>query len=415
MTSQFRLTLFFVFFSLQIFAQNLEEILQKTNLDEVHSGIIIKDLTENKILHTHNEKFYFMPASTQKVITYYLSHKYLPEKLPAFKWKESGDTLYIAGTGDPSFLHTKFQNRALIEFVRNRKVKIVALVDPLIEKKYPKGWAWEDFPYYYMTELSEFPIFGNVINVHSNRKNFQLIPDYFKHFTFWKDGLKEPLRDYSKNVFYVPYNKWTVGEDVPFILSEPVLEDLFSIQLNKKLIIVPKQNTRTWETVSYQATDSLYRKMLHDSDNMIAEQLLLSIGNRQSWPMETETIIEKLQAENSFLSQIDWVDGSGLSRYNLVRPVDMIQVLDKIQAEIPAKNWQDEMARMGEEYKAWENVQVPGKMWAKTGSFSNTFNLVGFYQKDNGHLYSFVFFTNLSRIKPSELRRRIGLTLNMLF
>lgn len=402
-------------FSFESFSQNLDLLLKKAELDKIHLGIQVKNLTKNQLVFQKQEDFFFMPASTQKMITYYVSNKYLKDTLASFKWMELEDTLMIAGTGDPSFLHTKFQNNYLESFIQKKNKKVLALQNPLVKNKYPMGWAWEDFPYYYMTEISTFPIYGNVVNFNSNRKTYQLIPDYFKGNVSWKDSLKEPLRDFWTNQFFVPSNKITRDEDVPFIVKPEIIQALMEYRLRKSVKIISKQNKSDWQKEYYQPTDTLYRKMLHDSDNMIAEQLLLCIAAEKDWEMETESIIEKLQEENPFLNEINWVDGSGLSRYDLVRPIDMTQVLEKIYTEIPEKKWKNEMAKMGEEYKRWTNLSLPGKLWAKTGSYSNTFNLVGFYQKPDGEIYSFVIFTNLSRIKSPEMRRRIAVLLNEMF
>ncbi len=415
MSKKFFLLLFLSIFYFESFTQNLEPLLKKAELDKIHLGVQVKNLTKNEMVFEKQGDFFFMPASTQKMITYYFSNKYLKDTLASFKWKEIGDTLMIAGTGDPSFLHTKFQNHYLEDFIQKRNKKALALVNPLVKNKYPMGWAWEDFPYYYMSEISTFPIYGNVVNFNSNRKTYQLIPDFFKGNVSWKDSLKEPLRDFWTNQFYVPSNKNTWNEDVPFIVKPEIIQALMEYRLKKSLKIVPKQNIKDWQKEYFQPTDTLYRKMLHDSDNMIAEQLLLCIAAENDWEMETESIIEKLQNENPFLKEINWVDGSGLSRYDLVRPIDMTQVLEKIYTEIPSEKWKNEMAKMGEEYKRWTNLSLPGKVWAKTGSFSNTFNVVGFYEKPNGEVYSFVIFTNLSRIKTAEMRRRIGVLLNEMF
>src|SRR5690606_39863376 len=81
----------------------------------------------------------------------------------------------------------------------------------------------------------------------------------------------------------------------------------------------------------------LYKVMMQDSDNFIAEQLLLSCAGVLSDTLAPEIAIDYMKA--NFLSDLPdepiWIDGSGLSRYNLFTPRSIVMLWDKILESVP--------------------------------------------------------------------------------
>lgn len=73
-------------------------------------------------------------------------------------------------------------------------------------------------------------------------------------------------------------------------------------------------------------------RMLHVSDNQFAEQVLLMTSAEQQSsqlkPMvELRRITDSLRGSTTAGSPVRWVDGSGLSRYNLFTPNVIIALL----------------------------------------------------------------------------------------
>ena len=69
--------------------------------------------------------------------------------------------------------------------------------------------------------------------------------------------------------------------------------------------------------------------MMQESDNFIAEQLLLACALKELGHMSEKDIIDSLLYGplSDIESEIDWVDGSGLSRYNLMTPRSIISLI----------------------------------------------------------------------------------------
>lgn len=71
--------------------------------------------------------------------------------------------------------------------------------------------------------------------------------------------------------------------------------------------------------------------MMHRSDNFFAEQMLLMVSNALLDKMTNREVIDTiLKTDFKNIPQLPvWVDGSGLSRYNLFTPKDFVFILKK--------------------------------------------------------------------------------------
>lgn len=82
--------------------------------------------------------------------------------------------------------------------------------------------------------------------------------------------------------------------------------------------------------------DSLYKTMMQESDNFISEQLLMMCGWILTDSLKPEAAIRYML--NTHLSSLPdklvWVDGSGLSRYNLTTPRNMVYLWEKVSSRV---------------------------------------------------------------------------------
>ena len=161
--------------------------------------------------------------------------------------------------------------------------------------------------------------------------------------------------------------------------------------------------------------DSIYKRMMHKSDNFLAEQILMLASSTLSDTLSTRTAINKML--DSHLSDLQhpprWVDGSGLSRYNLFTPNSMVHILKKLHQEIPEE-------RLFELFPMWDATGTvdtwnhPGLepfIFAKSGSFGNHYNLSGYIKTRSGKLLIFSFMNNHFRVPSHQIRAYIFETL----
>lgn len=157
--------------------------------------------------------------------------------------------------------------------------------------------------------------------------------------------------------------------------------------------------------------DSLYVPMLHQSDNMIAEHVLLLIGAKNQWTGGAQEVIAKLKKESNFefLKTVRWVDGSGLSRYNLFRPIDFVEILIALHQKVGMDKLKFLLPQTGQSgnLKSVKLKSANQIIWAKSGSFSNTYDLSGFFQNSKGKIYVFSMMSNLGNHSVSQSRRDV--------
>ena len=109
-----------------------------------------------------------------------------------------------------------------------------------------------------------------------------------------------------------------------------------SAATDNNVIQTNKNDSLEWSVLYTNNEKKLYKALLHDSDNGIAESLLLMISKSLSGTFSTEKAIEILKNKwgDVFQDDLIWYDGSGISRYNMFTPRTIIQVLKLIKKEI---------------------------------------------------------------------------------
>ena len=148
--------------------------------------------------------------------------------------------------------------------------------------------------------------------------------------------------------------------------------------------------------------------MLHVSDNMLAEQLILLCSKADT--LNTQKSIESIM--KNYLSDLPdkarWVDGSGLSRYNLFTPRSIVKLLQKIYQEVP-KERLFELLPAGGQPGTLRNMFKGNQpfIFAKSGSFSNNYNLSGYLIGRSGKTYLFSFMNNSFMNPMSEIRKEV--------
>ena len=292
-------------------SSHLQIAFTESSLAQRASGVMIKDLSSGKVLFEKNADQYFMPASNMKLLTFLEANRILGSQIPSFKYRETKDTLFFWGTGDISNLHPSIKNTALRDFLAASS-KVVVYGAPL--KPIPvmgSGWAWDDYNDHYSAEISDMPLYANLVNFSASEKRWKILPDAFEAVAKTGSTL-EVRRNRLKNQFELPVLQTEKygAQDVPFITSPDMTAFLLTDTLHKSVETMPLAVHPDARIFYAGKMDSLYLPMLHESDNAVAEQLLVMIAAEKGW--DPTQVIENLKKEpgNEFLRDIRWVDGS---------------------------------------------------------------------------------------------------------
>lgn len=403
------LTLFTVFTSCSIQKQISKQantfLLQDSIISHGNIGISIYEPATNKYWYNYQAEKYFVPASNTKLFSLYVGMKYLGDSLPVFNYVEYNNSIIIEPTGDPSFLHPDYKIQRAFSFLKQQNKPIVILNNKWKENALGYGWAWDDYTSSDMVERSPLPIYGNLIKwiqvkdkpAESNKKG-NLV--YSEPDVTWKVNFSDSSRnnfDVSRNrdenIYELTFGKERRKEiTIPFVTKGiETAAALLKDTLNLPVTISTSASHKNFKIFYSQPTDSLFTLMMHRSDNFFAEQTLLMASNEKLGYMSDAKMIDYLLRNDlkDIPQKPRWVDGSGLSRYNLFSPKDFIFILQKLKNEFGFERLKVILPTGGTGTLSSLYKKDSGYIFAKTGTLSNHVALSGFLITKKGKLLIF--------------------------
>jgi len=375
---------------------------------EFFKGFVLYNPKTEKQIINHNGAKFFTPASNTKLYTFYSAYKILGDSIKGLEYLKKNDTLYIKGTADPTLLFG-FEESKTIPFLKNHNGPIVLIDEALNDNSYGDGWTWEDYQYYYMPERSLFPMYGNVVTYSMNGDSITSNPSYFKNNITVLDSINKN-REFEENQFYLERLDST-SNYIPFKTSTKLIAELLSDTLKKPLTVSSQKKDLDFKPLYSVEVDSVYKQMLVVSDNFIAEQLMLQVAKKTRDTYNVEDGIAYIlenQLQNLPQKPV-WIDGSGLSAYNLFTPEDTVHLLTKMYQEIPLGKLLNYFAVGGKSgtLRNWYGGKDKPYVYAKSGTISNTYCLSGYLITKKGTLLIFSYMNNNYNQPTSKIRSQI--------
>lgn len=411
-------------------------LLDDSSLLSAHVGISIFNPETAQNIYTHQGDKLFIPASNTKIITCYAAMKYLPKSLPAGYIIDLDTAVVITPTGDPTFLHPYFNNHPLFDSLKKINKPIYITTNNWNTIALGKGWSWEDYSEHYMNERSAFPIYGNQIHWYQEKgkkENPSYPGDTIDLFIYSNPEVTWPVQFATEksNAFHVErakdQNAFTLFEgkesqaksSVPFITSGietgiRLLED----SLGKKIFLADasleeKVKKVKHDTIYSQPTDSMLKIMMHNSDNFFADQSLEMVSQQKLNTMDEVLIINDLLSSDlvGLPQKPRWVDGSGLSRYTLFSPDDMIFVLNKLRQEQPFERIKSIFLQSEHEGLSSHDSTQNAFLISKSGSMGGIFCLSGYMISRKKKVLIFSIMVNNTKATSSKVSKQIRLFL----
>lgn len=432
-------------------------LLKDTAISTGHIGLSIYEPATDTYLYNYNADKYFIPASNTKLFTLYAGMKYLGDSLVASRLQRNGSGITVYPSGDPTFLNAEFKFQPLFQYLKSYKT-IYINNSTWKSDGLGNGWAWNDYNESYMAERSSFPVYGNLIEfnlkndkIECNTKEIELVsrersgsPVHFDPETKKvSSGNFLIERYYGSNDFYIkdagssfrksriPFKtvpgfietllKDTLTcEDATFytttpaelsdISVKPLQKDRIIDSTDKELLLVAS-NPRISNiyTLHSQPSDSLFKPMMHRSDNFFAEQTLLMASNEHLGYMSDADIIDTLLKSDlkDVPQKPKWVDGSGLSRYNLFTPQSFVYILNKMKNEFGWERLKDILATGGTGTLSSYYKNAAGFIYAKTGTLSNNCALSGYLITKKGRFLIFSVLANNYMSGATPVRKAV--------
>jgi serine-type D-Ala-D-Ala carboxypeptidase/endopeptidase (penicillin-binding protein 4) len=406
---------------------SIETLLADSALTNAHTGVYVYNPTSQKVLYSYQSDKYFVPASNTKLFSCYAGMKYLGDSLTGVLFNDSIGELRIIGNGDPTFLHPDFENQPVFNFIKNTKSKEILLCQ-ILPANWPfqesfnslgKGWSWDDYNSYYMAERSFFPIYGNIARFTLKQGLVDVSPSYFKKRLFNNNKLKTSFdveRERETNAFFVKEGSNKNVVEVPIkqgmdnrIVSIEVSLLVDTLKRNIQFVKTAYSSLSHLKRIHSQPTDSLLKPMMHRSDNFFAEQTLLMVSNEKLGYMNDRTIIDTLlKTDLKDLPQKPvWVDGSGLSRYNLFTPQCFVKVLEKMKDEFGMERMKNILPTGGEGTLSSLYKPITNQIFAKTGTLSGQVALSGYLFTKNNTLLIFSILVNNHNNTAGNVRKAV--------
>ena len=411
-----------------------KNILEAGNLAGAHIGIHVYDPASNASLFSYQSDKYFVPASNTKIVTCFAALKYLGDSVPAAQIIVTDSGTHVYASGDPTFLQPEYASHPLLSNLKNAK-QIYLHSPDFTAKPFGQGWSWDDYDASYMPSRSAFPMYGNVVRFAKNEVQLTVTPSFFKDSV---TGLNASInkgfnvsRQMSGNQFFVkadtsktkfeeiPYrtSNWTTA---PLTLEASLLSEALGGTKVIALDAARETNAPATATKIYsRPLDSLLKPLMHRSDNFYAEQALLMVGKGLHQSFDDKKTIAYLLANDlaDLPQKPSWVDGSGLSRYNLFTPQDFTTILDKMYKAYSFERLQNIFPTGGEAGGTLSSnyKKLNGKIFAKTGTLSGQVALSGYLITKKGKTLIFSVLVNNHTTTASNVRKAVEQFIQVLY
>lgn len=409
-------------FAQKIPQRKIKKLIEKSEiLNEHFTGFALFDQDQGKMIYEQNASKHFVPASNTKIYTFYTVLNMLGDSIPALKYVTKGDSLIFWGTGDPTLTYSTFKSTKVLDFLKKSEKKLYFASHNYKGNFYGYGWNYDDYLEDFQPELTAFPVDGNTAKVYKTEKGEVTVKPPFLQPYFKVDPNYIPEnflihRDFYTNQFTYPQTIAKTGylQEIPFKTSPELTISLLEEKINKEISLLNITLPQDFKIIYSEKTDDVLRKMMLVSDNFIAEQLLLVCSSMLSNDLSTKMIIDysKTNFMKEFANDIVWVDGSGLSRYNLFTPNTSVALLKKISLTINDKERLHSLfpagGVSGTLKRAYKTDADKPFVWAKTGTLTNVYNQSGYIITRKGKKLIYSLMNNNFTRTTEEIRDEIA-------
>lgn len=398
-------------------SRKLQELIEFNEVfAQGHTGFALYDLDYQTYLYGLHADRRFVPASNIKLLTFFLANRFLGHRTPALFYQEYEDHYEIWGSGYPLLMHPSFSTFDEVgAWIANRK-KPIMLHFPQGKgqtiPRYGAGWSWDDFNDSYVFERSTFPIYGNRLfldlsSVDAEGRQILLgAPVSIAGSIRQVENQMERIRrsefgnDFTVSPDFLERSHFPVERSL-HLSPRLISNELAATYPQQRISIgqMPYPDPSSLNSLEASLPDTVFRKLLLDSDNFLAEQLLLQVAAKkyiqpkldELLDYAVDTLLPTLGIEN-----IRWVDGSGLSRYNLLSPRHMARLLMALDQEVGRDRLLTLLPEGGASGTLANRFKGKSKpyVWAKTGSLSGVVCVSGYLQTQRGKWLAFSFMHN---------------------
>jgi serine-type D-Ala-D-Ala carboxypeptidase/endopeptidase (penicillin-binding protein 4) len=437
------------------FQKDLEDIFNDPNFANAQWGVVIQSLETGEFLFKKNENKSFMPASNMKIFTTATTlcmlgpnYRYSTRLITNGSIENNvlkGD-LIIKGSGDPTF-PKKYKNDSLqtlftswIDSLKSSGITeirgdIIGDDNCFDDQGLGVGWSWDDETYWFSAPTSGLSFNDNCVDLAvspgeyiGSTAQIKLNPN--TNYVTLKNNIRTVPPDTSANLDYfrksgtnvinafgvIPLNGTTRVEslsiDNPSLYTATVLKEMLEaagIKITGNAVDIDDVKPKREFTTIYQTLNTstslpmseIIKMVNKRSQNLYAEQILKTLGKELGG---VGSVSRAVEIEKKFLSGIGMdpdklmiVDGSGLSRLDLVTPMQAITLLSYMYRHKYWKEFYNSLPIAGVDgtlENRMKNSKATNNVHAKTGYINYVRSLSGYVTTKDGEMFVFTMMAN---------------------
>ncbi|MEH2088280.1 D-alanyl-D-alanine carboxypeptidase/D-alanyl-D-alanine endopeptidase [Nostoc sp.] len=411
-------------------------------------GILIQPLSTGQTLYSRDAQKYFTPASNLKLLTTAAALQELGAnfRIRTSIYQNGNGVLRVVGRGDPSLSDTELQKLA-----QQLKQKDITQIQQLsADDSYIQGdivnptWQWED-----VQSSDGVPVSSFILN--QNIFSFKLVPQAVgkslqvlwidageaKQWRIINQSITVPqnqpsyvnvTRELSGTVLRIQGQLATNSEES--LIDLPVVDPNYyflrrfrtalatkKITLGQTLVVNGGVNQQEIAFVESPPLAELLAETNLNSNNLYAEALLRALAvkktrlkNQTSADVGLEVVKASLTKLGVDPANYILVDGSGLSRRNLVTPEAFVQILRGMAKTPAAYIYRASLpvaGKSGTLKGRFQNTPAEGIVQAKTGTLTGVVSLSGYMNAPKYEPLVFSIIVNQSDQSATVVRQAI--------
>lgn len=447
--------------SLNFLRHDLDSLFHTPEFSNATFGMAIQSLKTGEYLYRLNDTKSLVPASNMKLFT---AAETLALLRPAFRYKTEvltngtiknhalyGDVI-IRGTGDPTFLSlfpdtlsnwiwnsplTSHATRKIDRIFGSLKIDNTYFSP----EYYPTGWQLDDIPYYYATPISALVCRENQIALNifpgasigapprvSYNAYGESQPPYgvlrnlavtgAKSSELTIDAARKNCTDTVVITGSIPIGSTQIDQQTSIddptkyatVLIHNDFEDNGAFFQNRR-----NKNFRdTSQILEIEVSPPLFEivdTMNKTSNNVYAECLFRTVakvvGGEGSWTRGIEVMRKYLASIGIDTTQLQFTDGSGLSRMDLVTADAIVKLLHVMSSDPKLDSaFYNSLPIMGVDgtlENRLKNTPAMGNIHAKTGSMTGVRSISGYLTTHDGEPIAFSILANNYTCPGSEI------------
>lgn len=415
-------------------AETITKTISSLGVNKSAIAVSIKEAKTGNEVFAMNQNTPMLPASTLKLVTTYAALNTLGRdyNYSTSLYKSTNNDLYIKLGADPflssSDLSKLFQTAKEKNIIAPKNVYIDSRIFDSVE--WGEGWQWDDDLNPLMPKFSAYNLDGNLLKIEItptvNNTPATIVTKPFYPLTFM-NLVTTSLTDknsvkLSRNANLAPNILTAEGVvskteflKVPvnntrryFVLrTEEVLRDKkFDYFKPITNVSLPAKNVYKVTEVTHSIEDAL-TEILQNSNNMVAETTFKLAGS--IWAKSQGNLNNSMDMLNSYLKNLGLntdniriVDGSGVSKNNIMTSDFMTSFLVKIYSDSNFEEFEAYMPSPGEGTLKNRMLYFKDNLKAKTGTLSDTSAIAGYITTRKGKTYTFDIMINDAKTSPAD-------------